>query len=51
MQPFDMISKIINLHDGDKFLSVLLSEFTSPLGKGDVGLLQHNVSVPASAQI
>ena len=42
--------KSIDLHDGDKFLGILLSELTSPLGKGDVGLLQHNVGVPASEQ-
>ena len=40
----------MNLHDGDKFLGILLSELTSPLGKGDVSLLQHNVGVPASEQ-
>ena len=36
------------LHNGDELLSVFLSELTSPLGEGDVGLLQHNVGVPGN---
>ena len=40
----------IYLHNRDELLSVFLSELTSPLGEGDVGLLQHNVSVPGNDQ-
>ena len=36
------------LHNRDELLSVFLSELTSPLGEGDVGLLQHNVGVPGN---
>ena len=39
------------LHDGDKLLSILLGQLASPLGKRDVGLLQHNVSVPVGADL
>ena len=35
-----------NLHDSDDPLYIFLSEFTCPLSKGDVGLLQDDVSVP-----
>merc|ERR1719270_1265498 len=36
------------LHNGDELFSIFLSELTSPLGEGDVGLLEHNVGVPAA---
>ena len=40
----------IYLHNSDELLSIFLSELTSPLGEGDIGLLQHNVGVPGNDQ-